>query len=486
LGRLSRNHLDALALLAVGAALIWPMQGPNGVQNAHYALVRALASGTTTIDKARSEVGEASTTDVSHWRGHYYSNKAPGLALLCVPVFKALDLAGGGNDPTRTLWVLSLLGCALPAFGLVLLVRRAGDEVAPGYGIVAAVALGLGTLLFPYATVFLSHALSAFLVFAAFALLWLVPPRAATAAGAGVLAGYAVTVEYPNAIAVGLLGLYLVWRTRRAAPLVAYGAGALLGIVPLLLYNWAAFGSPFRISYRANDMPIPDQFHGPSLHVTLDLLMGFPGLLPLAPVVAAGACGLVLVWRAGRRGEAAFAAALALLYVGYNSAFYSPFGGLSPGPRYLITVLPFLLFALAPLVRELPLTSLALALVSISLMTMITATHALAGYDGKWLDRLEHRDTSLTAASLLGITGAVAIVPLFLAVAAALLLAGTGRLRDADTVDVAGAGVVTCAWAFVAATAPGGADAAHLVRYLPGLLATAAVVMAGTYALRAR
>jgi hypothetical protein len=48
-----------------------------------------------------------------------------------------------------------------------------------GYGVVAAVALGLGTLVFPFATRFLSHALSAFLVFAAFALLWLVPARPA-------------------------------------------------------------------------------------------------------------------------------------------------------------------------------------------------------------------------------------------------------------------------------------------------------------------
>jgi hypothetical protein len=119
-------------------------------------------------------------------------------------------------------------------------------------------------------------------------------------------------------------------------------------------------------------------------------------------------------------------------------------------------------------------------------MTMVTASHALAGYDGQWLDRLEDHDVSLTAASLVGITGAVAIVPLFFAVAAAVLLARAGRLRGADRLDVAGAGVVTCAWALVAATAPGGGDAAHLARYLPGLLATAALAGAGTYALRTR
>ena len=97
MGAIIRAHAGALAILAVTAAYAWPMQGPNGVQNAHYALVRALASGTTNIDKARFEVGQASTNDISRYHRHIYSNKAPGLAFLCTPLFKVVQAVGGGS-----------------------------------------------------------------------------------------------------------------------------------------------------------------------------------------------------------------------------------------------------------------------------------------------------------------------------------------------------------------------------------------------------
>jgi hypothetical protein len=485
-GDMIRARAGALAILAVAAAYAWPMQGPNGVQNAHYALVRALASGTTHIDRTRFEVGEASTNDISRYHGHIYSNKAPGLAILCTPLFKLLQAAGGGHDPSRTLWVLGLLGSVAPAVGLSLLVRIAGERIEPGYGLFAAVALGLGTIVFPYATVFLSHALSAFLVFAAFMLLWLGPPRALAAAAAGLAAGYAVTTEYPNATALVLLGLYLLTRGPRLRRAGAFAAGAIAGILPLLVYDWAAFGSPFRLGYTTNELPTPKQFYAPSLHVASQLVLGFPGLVPLAPVVAAGVVGMVLAWRRGFRREIALAAAVSLTYLTYNSAFYSPFGGYSPGPRYLITTLPFLLFAIGPLVRALPLTSSALALISVMVMTMIVSTHALAGYDGRWLHRLRAGDVTSTAASLVGVTGAIAIVPLFLAVAASFALgASTLPFSSIRPQDVAAAGLVTFAWAVVAATAPGGGDAAYLVHYVPSLAAIAGAIV-GTYALRKR
>ena len=488
MGAIIRAHAGALAILAVTAAYAWPMQGPNGVQNAHYALVRALASGTTNIDKARFEVGQASTNDISRYHRHIYSNKAPGLAFLCTPLFKVVQAVGGGSDPSRTLWLLGLLGCVVPAVGLVLLVRIAADKVEPGSGVFAAVTLGLGTIVFPFTSVFLSHALSAFLVFGAFVLLWLGPRRVLVTAAAGVAAGYAVTTEYPNAIALGLLGVYVLARTPRLQRAVAFAAGAIVGILPLLAYDWIAFGSPFRLSYTTNELPTPSQFHAPSLHVAAQLVLGFPGLVPLAPIVAAGVAGIVLAWRRRRfRPELAVAAALTVTSVGYNSAFYSPFGGYSPGPRYLITILPFLLFAVGPLVRALPLTSCALALVSVLVMTMIASTHTLAGYDARCLDRLRDGDVTSTAASLAGITGAIAIVPLFLAVAAGLVL-GISTLPWLPAIraqDVAAAGLVTGIWAAAAALAPGSADAAHLANYVPSLVAVAAGI-AGTYALQTR
>ena len=58
-----------------------------------------------------------------------------------------------------------------------MLVARLGDEVAKGYGVAAAVTLGLATLFLPFSTLLFDHVPAAAFAFAAFAILWLPPWR---------------------------------------------------------------------------------------------------------------------------------------------------------------------------------------------------------------------------------------------------------------------------------------------------------------------
>src|ERR671937_2938106 len=113
-----------LALGALAVAFAWPMQVNGYNQNAHYALVRALAVyGTPRIDKTRGQIGDVSTGDVATYKGHVYAAKAPGLALTSVPAFllvKALGMRTTG-DPTRVIWALHLWSIVLPALLIVLL-----------------------------------------------------------------------------------------------------------------------------------------------------------------------------------------------------------------------------------------------------------------------------------------------------------------------------------------------------------------------------
>src|SRR5687767_5102442 len=106
-----------IALVACGFAFAWTMQGVGDNQNSHYALVRALAGGGAVIDDTRGQVGELSTHDVTYFRGHVYSNKAPGLAFVSLPVYLTLRATGvvGTGDPTRILWALGLVGSVIPA-----------------------------------------------------------------------------------------------------------------------------------------------------------------------------------------------------------------------------------------------------------------------------------------------------------------------------------------------------------------------------------
>ena len=76
-----------VVVLALAYAL--PVQRFGCGQKAHYSLVRALADGTPRIDRWAKE-----TCDISYFDGHYYSNKAPGLAFTTLPVYLALDVLG--------------------------------------------------------------------------------------------------------------------------------------------------------------------------------------------------------------------------------------------------------------------------------------------------------------------------------------------------------------------------------------------------------
>jgi hypothetical protein len=148
-------------------------------------------------------MAEDGTGDLSLIDGHYYAAKSPGLAFAVLPPYLLLKAAGGA-DPIREsrpeVWYLQLFGAVLPALVLLLLVARVAEGLEPGYGTAAAVTLGLTTMVLPFASMLFSHALSASLAFAAFAVLWAerrAPPRLLYVGLAGLLAGLAVTAEFP-------------------------------------------------------------------------------------------------------------------------------------------------------------------------------------------------------------------------------------------------------------------------------------------------
>jgi hypothetical protein len=437
-------------------------QGIGWNQNAHYALVRALADGTAVVDPYRDETGDVAWVD-----GRYYSTKPPGLAFATLPSYVALEgtgtldlmarLPGLADEAVGALWALGLVGCVLPGALVLLLVARLGDLVAPGYGTAAAVAIGAGTLLLPFATLFFAHVLSAALGFAAFAALWLERERGnairpAVALGAGVLAGLAVVAHYSLAVVAAIVGLYALTTRPRLRNGLLFGGGALAGVAPLALYNWWAFGSPAHLSYRgavraggASGHDVlganASGFFGvgtPSLAEASELLFGKVGLVTLSPVVVASAAGLVLLFRR-RRAEALVVAGVALALIVCNSGYVDPLGGFSPGPRFLIPILPFLGVPVALALQRFPAASIALAAVSIALMVAVTISQPLLAYDGRWFERVEN--------GTFGGHGAGPVLPFVLLVAVAVGLAAraTPRPRISGFRAATGA-AAACAW----------------------------------------
>lgn len=403
----------AVVLIAICWALV--MVPPAANQNAHFATVTALARGSSNIDAEHNWTGDTAYLD-----GHFFAAKAPGLALVTVPYYLVLDRLGVVPDgpapdvpfpkaessvsPTA-LWEVALWGAVLPALALLLLVRATVDRLTPGYGTIAALAVGGASIVGVLATVFFDHALSACLGFAAFALLVARPPSRRTALAAGVLAGLAVAVELPLALVAILLGVALVLRPVWRSESVAYAVGVAIGVVPLLAFNAWAFGSPFTLAYsKAVSVPgatghdVLGQnspgFFGvgvPRLHGMAELLFSAYGLVVLAPVWALAILGLVFLWRDGWRWEAGLVAVIAGAFFLYNAGYTQLFGALSSGPRFLAPTIPFLALPLAAAWRRLPITAAVLCAASIVMTwTMIVANPMASTEDpGGWFRRLE-------------------------------------------------------------------------------------------------
>jgi hypothetical protein len=502
--------LAAIACVSLAAAVV--MQATGWAQVSNFALVRALSNGTAQIDPYHWQ-----TKDESWYRGHYYSVKSPVLPALTLPVYEAVRAVGGerwayetaksarlhgswrwrplalpadlyGGNRIRTyhvrgqveaatplIWVLGLFGCVLPALLLMLLVRRLGDRLEPGYGAAAAVTLGLCTMVLPFSTLYFSHVLAAFLGFAAFAVLWRAGAsgRLPLVALAGLLAGLAFASEYPLALGGAVLGVYAIrargGRVRRG---LAYGGGAVLGALPLFVYNLWAFGSFAHLSY-AN--AIKDQgvsghdvlgsnaggFFGislPSPKVALELLFSSKGLFVLAPVLLMGVVGAVLMARRGRRAEAWTIAAVAAAYLVYDSGYWLPFGGGTPGPRFLMPLIPFLALPLALAWRRFPVTTLALAVPSALFMLTATLTFPLVGNGeiGFWKKLIDAANFEPTVFTPLGAGhGWWGIAPVLVLALGAFMLGGLA-MRGVPRVEgeVRRAALALVGWAAAAALLP--------------------------------
>jgi hypothetical protein len=483
--RRRNRRLALVAVLLVGLSYATLIEDFSWNQTSHYDLLQALYHERTTIDPY-----ERNTGDKIFYKGHWYSARAPGLALFVMPwytVLNAVDAQRWARESPaepredELIYLIGLWGNVLPGLLLLVLVWSAAERLQPGFGAATAVTLGLGTMALSLSTLLFSHIFTAFLGFAAFVILMRErdgPPRAWLCGAAGLALGYAISSEYPLALLAGVLGLYLLSHPSTLAPLSrwrhdmpaalwtlrrpgAYLAGIAVGLVPLALYNLAAFHSLTHVAY-AN---VPRQHRGffgitaPSLRVAATLLGDSRGLLTLAPVLAMGALGAVALYRRGKRAEALVIGGVCLAYLTYNSGYYLPFGGGSPGPRFLTTTLPFLALPLAIAFERWPGPTIALAAVSIACSVLAAIAHPLIGYETETVSWMRHllegyfQPTIATAYGLGRGWGEIWVFLLPASGAIVLAAAATSRMRLSGRSLRAGL-LALAAWALYAALAP--------------------------------
>jgi len=325
--------------------------------------------------------------------GALYAQYTPGQALAALPLYLLGKVLArpfpAEQEGFITRFCVSLLNAFVTAATVALLYRlacilRYGGAAALALALIYAVASGA----WPHGRTFFAEPLTALLLLLSFALLesavresavgsrWSAArettielpageqqPRAAllptadrrlpTLFASGLAALGAVVVKPQGAIALPILGLFLVgrawasgagdgrarlWRVARAT--AAWGLGLAHVTLPFALYNTAIYGGPLNTGYGAGT---PDVFGTPFLTGLYGLtLSSGKGILWYTPPIVLAVAGW---WGLFRRQRATALACLGLLLV--HLGFYSRVdywhGDGSWGPRYLAIVLPFLL-----------------------------------------------------------------------------------------------------------------------------------------------
>jgi hypothetical protein len=340
-------------------------------QNSRFALVRAiLERHTLQIDAYQLHTG-----DRAIWRGHYYSDKAPGASLLALGPVQAARVVSrrAGVDPESfpgiawTSYVAALVTSGLftmiAALGVFWLSLRWGASLEGA--LFAATAYGLASPAWAYATLFIGHGQAAGCLMIAFVAADALDERSARRRALAVLVGagggWAVVTEYQAAIPAIFIGLMALDRVRRedrrdlVTVVGAIAMGVSIAAAPLLVYDALAFDSPFHLGYSSEEgfKELQTGFFGityPKLSTIRELLFGsYRGLLPLSPLMALTPIGLVRLARQGRVAPAVVAGAIGAYYLLLNASYFFWEGGWFYGPRQLSPALPFLALGLAPL-----------------------------------------------------------------------------------------------------------------------------------------
>jgi len=443
--QLSYNHgsidfrcIDFLLFLVsfISFAYFYPGSGHN--EAARFDSIRALLDeGHFYVDSFASN-----SADLIKVGQHYYSSKAPGTMILALPIYWVTDRIISQwtwiSPDIEKHWVCYL--CALFTVSLcsaltTVLIYRLGLrlKVSSRNSAIVALSLAFGTLLFPFSIVFFGHTILSFLIlFASYQILAYrqeqemagadfsrsAPLNVSTSYSykrlwwAGLAMGFAVVVEFPGAIAVGILFLFALWTLGRKSlrAIIHLMLASVVGSLPLFIHNYLAFNDPFFISYSAYTsaestafeahkygvLGIRLPFFEPGLwrqflhnlaEITYRPLRGLFFLNPVLWLIIPGFAILVTQWSKNSfKKETVLALALCSAYFIFNASYGDSIvywgGGASFGPRHLATMIPLLcipLFGLVSKSKGLLLVA-PISLASIFVCTVATAVQPLAPY----------------------------------------------------------------------------------------------------------
>lgn len=336
-----------------------------------------------------------------------YPGKSPGMAFLVAPFYYVYhqlnEVLGRVPSKQEKIRFCRLVGSTLPAIAFAFVVYLLlGGICHDGYLRNALyLVYVLGTMAFPYALLFVSHAFASGALISAFAILRARPGhggwRHAWFFVAGLLIGLSYSTEYSAALSGLVLGCYAAlagsdssgrngWRgfllDRRH--LVAALLGVIVPVGLTLVYHKAAFGGYFSTAYdfllnpafRAVQKTGWHGFVSPRWEFFYgSFLAPSNGLFFFSPLLLLFPLGIYAAFRERRyRLEATLATLWIAIFTLYISSFIPWKAGWTVGPRYIANIVPPMLLLVALGVDRLALSAPMLArglVVSLGLASII-------------------------------------------------------------------------------------------------------------------
>ncbi len=373
-------------LLLVCYGYFFPRWADWGVNSKMDLTMAIVDQGSLTIDDYYHNTG-----DYALYKGHHYSDKAPGSSFLAIPFYAAFKAAAStsildalidriANNPALrntlykegsgllrdkvyfalALYIVTFCVIALPSALLgYLLYQFLGYFVHQRRSRALIVLLyGLGTVAFPYSQTFNGRQIAAVLTMASFYILFQLKQGELTPRYlwlVGLLMGYVVITDYPSVFILAALFLYAVsflrdWR--RLLPM------ALAGIPPVALmvfYNLSTFESLLPTGYKYSELYQDVHSQGlisityPRMEAIYGLTVSpFRGLFFLSPALLLAIPGFVYWYRQGiYRAEwwvCIWAASSTFLFYSSSVMWW---GGYAVGPAYLTVIIPYMVLPIA-------------------------------------------------------------------------------------------------------------------------------------------
>lgn len=374
-----RNRLTVASMLFLMSLVTYAcfLQDPwnPNVSSRMFLTLSLVGNGDLSIDRYANL-----TIDKAESHGRFYSDKAPGLSLLAVPVTALLwrpiitiswrlnntDAQQGRSGWPPAYYLFSYFAM-LSTSALITAVSVAAMFLvalsvfgSPVGAILVAVAYGFATPAFGWATAFVGHAPAMGLVCIGLACAHFLghnatnPRRDCFLVVAGVAClTWAIVTEFTAAPVAAAVAVYASRKIIFADDhrVMLFRCALITGflfLLPLLIYNHLAFGAPWRLGYQSvrGFAGMKVGFFGlgmPQLNVLYEITCGARrGILLLCPLLLLVPMGLLqMSIRDGQRGLALMIVLVVTYYLALNSSYYYWDGGDSTGPRHITGMLPF-------------------------------------------------------------------------------------------------------------------------------------------------